>query len=475
MNGNSLEDQVSVILRLLKGKKYNTIDSQIWRKALEWISNFPEELAGKYKVELMEGLKEAFSVTEAQIMAQLAGEPLPSPIIRSTEDVLDRIIPPKGWLRDYVEYTKNTMSPLSYHVFCGLTLLGTSLGKRCKLDFGFFEVFPNLNTILVGPTGKVKKTSAVDIAKGYVHDMILCPIFPDKITPEALALALAESPRQFVYAPEFSIFFGKQRYNEGLTTLMIRLLDNPLMWSAKTITRGDVVIQEPFLHIIGGSTMSLLSSSTPDEVSSGGFLNRFVVVVEHTTNRVFPVPTKGAEELDRRIKKRLKQLLDFSGTVVFSRDGLQWYDYWFRQQHQLMQEMEESEAELAARNDQHVLKVAMLIHLSDCGDLELCSNCLQTASKLINYTVRNVPELSKLMNRSGPGKDSSSVLNMIRKLGGAIDHSTLVRRMASKMNTRTLKGYIDTLEEAGQIKISKKGLGKYYVLIGETKDADTGE
>src|SRR5258708_40366881 len=96
----------------------------------------------------------------------------------------------------------------------------------------------------------------------------------DAITPESLIDALVKSGHHFIYAPEASVFFGRQKYNEGLVTLMLRLLDSPSDYTRSTVARGEITVTDIALNILAGSTLSLLSEATPGTVTTGGFLNR---------------------------------------------------------------------------------------------------------------------------------------------------------------------------------------------------------
>lgn len=412
-------------------------------------------------------LCESCDVTESDIIASLAGvEVFPNgKKPHSQEDQLRAILPKKGWFANYDDYTAKTESPLSYHIFSSLCVLGAALGRRVYKRMGFFNVFGNYCVVLIGPTGRVKKTSACDIAKELIRKACLCPIMADKVTPESLATTLVESGHHFIYAPEFSILFGKQKYNEGLTTQIIRLLDCPESFTVSTQTRGTETISNVALTILGGTTASLLASSTPEEVTSSGFLNRFVLVVENDTERCFDIPEKGPWE--HELIEAVKRLKSYSGEIDFNREGKDWYHEWYRKRWKAIRAMaDQTQVEVSERAPVHLIRTAMLVHLVQCDNMGICVQCLEDAKNMVEYVERGVPATLLGLKSTAASQDAEHVVETLSRLGGAADHSTLLRRVAARMNTQMLKQHVKTLEESGRVKVGRKGSAIYYVLTG---------
>jgi len=461
-----LEEQVKVVLRALEGAKYQK-GSPTYVKALEWLKRWPRDVDLGLQKRLEQAICESFGVSEAEVWAAVEGRALPA-LKRSSEDELREILPKEGWLANYIKMTEQVESPLSYHVTSAFTLLGAALGRRCWFSMGFFNVYPNWSSIIVGPTGKVRKTSAVDIALSIVHELALCPVMADKVTPESFASALKESSQQFIYAPEFSVMFGKQQYNEGLVTLIIRLLDCPEVFSVRTQKRGTEEIHQPTLHVLGASTMSLLSTATPGEVLNSGFLNRFVVVVEEGTDRCFPIPVVGMDAR-RTVLDRVGALKVASGEIRLDPATNDAHTEWYRELKGELQRADEVVASMIERSQVHVLRAATLLHLAECGTENICCRCFQTAANLIRYFNLKAPSTARAVERSAQAQDSDYVLGAIVKMGGSCTHTDLVRRVSNRMNSRQLKGVITTLEERGDLHVGKRGMGRIYVLR-ETND-----
>lgn len=474
----TVESQVQIVIRALEGRQLPRT-SPIFKKALEWVGHSPSSIDVGLKRRLMTAICTTFDVRESDIINILDSEEMgapspstPSPILvaaSTEEEKLARLLPSKGWLHHYTTYTQFTECPLSYHVFCGLAVLGASLGRRVFKKMGFFNIFPNYCVILIGPTGRVKKTIAADVAKSFVHNMALCPIMADKITPESMALALLKSGHHFIYAPEFSVFFGKQRYNEGMITQMLRLLDCPASYKISTVTRCEQEVTDVALTIVGASTLSLLAKSTPDETTSSGFLNRFVLVTESDTDRCFPNPLEGPRESKEYLLRVLERMRGESGEVSWSAESHKIHEEWYLERRKMLRRLpDETSAEVMERGQIHLIRTAMNLHLADCGDYCICQRCLEIAINLMSYVESHLPDMIRTLNRSLSNQDSSYLVSALKRLGGSADHSTLLRRVASRgISSSMFKQHIKTLEEMGVLRTGKKGMATYYRLLAE--------
>ncbi len=441
----------------------------MFKQSLAWIKHFPG--GHDLRIKLIACTKQCFGISEAQLILAMEGkeyEPAVSIEEAKAEDEheLEKMLIPGGWLQQYDCYSKFNESPMSFHLVASMTVLGAAVRRKCYIDMGgVFRINGNCSALLIGPTGKVKKTTAIDLAATLVKEEALVPLMTGKGTSEAIMTELVANSNQFIYAPEFSVFMGRQRYMEGLTPMLLRLLDDPQEIEIKTISRGTQLIPYPTISILGGSTMSLLTSSTSDEVLSGGFLNRMLVVQEETTDRSFPFPRLGTGK--EKLLETLSRIKNYEGAIRLSSAAKEVYETSYRQRAKAIQAGSESFAEISQRGTIHWLRLAMLTHLAECGLGDICPRCMKFAINFVGFLEKKLPQVAKAMDRTQVSQDSDYVVDTMRRLGGAADHSTLLRRVAARLNSRTLKSVIQTLEESGQLTISKRGAAQYYMLTKE--------
>jgi hypothetical protein len=439
---------------------------------LQWLSNFPGFIDPKRKAALLDGIQQTFGVSEAEVWADIAGMELPpAPSRNGHEDperVLEASLPQDGWLHDYAEYARFVEIPLAYSLCCGLVVLGTALGRRVYVQEGHFNVYPNLSTLLIGPPARLHKSTAVNMAKKLVISANLAPIFPDKITPEALITELTESgPLQFIGASELSMFFGKQKYNEGLIPVFLKMLDTEdVPVKVKSIARSTEYLEGVTLCMIGGSTMTLLTDSSAKEVTGSGFLSRFLPIVEEETQRCFPFPMRSEAIHENRLMLTLERMKSMSGEVSFEPKAHQWYDGWYRERWKQHQSITEDDLlQCMGRGAVHLKKIATLIHLADHKDFQICIRCLEAANTLLAYSEARLPRIIKAVNTNQRSEETECVLSQLRKNGGAMDHSRLLRSLSSKgIDAARLKALLDTLKQSQEIRETQKGNLRFYVL-----------
>lgn len=469
-----LTAQIDRVIQLLDGQKFSK-GSPVFEKSLTWIENFPHSVDEARRKKLIRIVTETFDITEGEIYAYITKAEqhteghLRSELVKAERE-LEAGLPKDGWLKWYVDYTRGLESPMAYHVFCSLSVLGAALGRRVYKDKGgFFQIYPNYCVILIGPTGRVAKTSAVDVAKNLIKESVLCPIMSDAITPEAIVGALTKSGHHFIYAPEFSVFFGKQRYNEGLTTLMLRLLDSPDTYVRETLGGGEIVVTNVALTVLGGSTLSLLAGSTPDQVTSSGFLNRFMLVVENDTCREFPDPIRGDPELRRKMLAVLQRFKGLAGEMTFEPAADRWRREWYHARKKMIREVEnEMTAEVIQRGAVHFERTAMLVHLAHCDNFHICESCCKVADHLMRYAEARIPQTVAALSQTVLSRDSDYVTGVLRRLGGVLDRSTLMRRVSSKMDKTIFDRHIGSLIEQKVVRVEKRGLATIYILENPT-------
>lgn len=467
----NLEQQVLTVIRLLEGKRLDS-ESPPYKTALGWIRDWPSGLTPGLRDKLINTICQTFTVERADIFAGLEGVDRKAIVNgnherhRGSDEILRPLLPRGGWFEWYDEFTQFTESPLSYHIFSSFAVLGAALGRRTYLDMGHFNIYPNYPVVLIGPPGYVAKTSAAEIARKFVKQAALCPILADKITPESMGTALKASGHHFIYAGELAVFFGKQQYLQSLTTQMLRLLDSPAEFEIQTQARGTELIQDIALTMLGCTTPSLLASSMPQEVSSNGFLSRFTIVYEDDTARIFPRSRQGPHE--EKLLAVINRLKAYAGKLDLIPAAERFYESWYHQWWREIREVDETSAEIRSRERVHILRHAMLIHLAQCDNLQICESCISSAAKLMQFLSQNLPQVLRVIKQTGVVREADTVYEALIRMGGAVDHSNLMRR--SRMPANVFKQHIRTLEEQGRIRSGKQGGGTYYIATGVTDE-----
>ena len=95
------------------------------------------------------------------------------------------------FLRDYVTYNEGTEIPSTFALWCGLAGVSAALGRRVWIDMGPFTIFPNLYVVLVAPSARNRKSTAIGLIENMLREVRpKINIIAQSITPQAMIDAL---------------------------------------------------------------------------------------------------------------------------------------------------------------------------------------------------------------------------------------------------------------------------------------------
>jgi len=387
-------------------------------------------------------------------------------VAQRLEIELDNLLPRSGFLRKYVDYTLHSEAPLAYHLFSALVGVGATVNRRIWFNMGYYRVFPNMGVIILGPSG-IKKTSAANIMVGMLTELELTKIYSEKLTPEQLVEAMKDMAQGLIYAPEMAVFLGRQRYMEGIVPLITRFMDCPDVWASETVMRGKKVLRDVAISSLMCSTLDWFISNTSEDVVSGGFIARNIIVAQDSSPRLEPIPRPGNTLVRQALVNDLARIHSLEGELTLTPACAERYDSWYREQ---KSESNSAEHELLVtyyqRKPDHVKRVAMCLHLADCNNLLLDVHCFDRAILIMDWVERFIPPMLKRMFKTAVGHEQDLVLASIKSAGGVVEHSALVRRVQYRMNSKQMREIIQSLKEADMVEEVVDKLVHIYKLKG---------
>lgn len=207
------------------------------------------------------------------------------------------------WIGGYLLYSQPTEVPTAWHFWTGLTCIATALRRQLYIDRQAYIVWPNLYVILVGSTA-MRKSVCMDVAidvlqrANWYLDKEDCEkhnrirVSPQKCTPERFLQMIASfdttetdkdgimsdiqtASHALLYCDELVNIFGKSQFGSdtwahNLTTLYMC----PTEFDCSTITRGNEVLRNVSISMMGGSTVDWIRSSVTENFFGGGFLGK---------------------------------------------------------------------------------------------------------------------------------------------------------------------------------------------------------
>lgn len=465
---------------LLVGKSLSR-ENPVYERALVFI-----KAAGLYsltsdeKTAVTRAFQDCFKVTDSELLGILSGITVGDlqalPVLSNRSEMLRleaelwSLLPKGGFLEQYATYTLNSEAPLAYHVFCAFMAIGTVVGRKVWFNMGYYKLFPTLGVFLLGPSG-LRKTAAANIMLRIVQAVELTKVYPEKFTPEAIALSVAENGQGLLYAPEMSASLGKQKYLEGLIPLLTRLQDCPDEYVTDTVGRGKVLLKDVAISILMCSTPDWFVSNTPADTFGGGFIARNIMVMQTDTPREEDIPRPPKLELREDIVVRLMELSkSLSGEMQMDAQCRAFHKEWY---HEHKERTKNPEHPLLAtyyqRKPDHIKRVAMCLHLAERYDLLLSLESFEHARAIMEWIEQFIPPMLQSMFKTSMGETHDYVLQALKHGGGLMKHSDLVRKVQHKMDAQKLRSCLASLKEANMVAEVKNNLQHVYFIRGEEK------
>jgi len=195
---------------------------------------------------------------------------------------------PSYFLRPYQETMEaNTDAPPVYHQACAYALFGSLLTReshRCRLAEGIPPHWTNLWVILVGDSGKERKSTAMDMSLEILRRIDPHFLGPNDMSPEGLIEHLRRQPPEsgptvLLHQREFLnlLLQFRRPYSQPLKALLLELFDVPFTYR-RVLRKSTVDLLYPRATLVGGITYEFLARYGATEDWLGGFFNRCLFV-----------------------------------------------------------------------------------------------------------------------------------------------------------------------------------------------------
>lgn len=368
----------------------------------------------------------------------------------------------KGWLADYVEHTKGMEAPTAFHFATGLTVLGASLKRRCWVDQNAYKIYPAVQTLLVGPSGKVKKSTTGNYGVRLIGQERAGykPAFNRLLTSgtgEALFHELSvltnkqEEATGLLYVSELGTFLGKQEYNTNLVQILTDLFDCPDFLRRRTKGGGDEVLKNVAVSTLFCSNEDWLADAIPATAFGGGFFGRMLVFYQASTDRCFSRPRKISDEERDEIVNALEPVRFIKGEAILTPSADKLYDdYYLRHKDEWPEE--ERIVPFYERLPDHVLRMSMLLSVSEDPKREspvITERHIEKAIEILSWVFKYLPRVYSHLGGTKFGIDQVRIYEIIKRAGGQMEKQELGRRMSRRLSNKQLTEHLETMKLNG--------------------------
>lgn len=394
------------------------------------------------------------------------------------------------WLTKYLEYTENSESPISYHTWCGLSVIAGALQRRVYLKWGLGRViYPNLYVVLVGPSGRTRKGVAIGIAKDFLKKIPGITVTPESSSGrQAMIMAMKRAIVNFqdpsdgkikfhcsvtAFSEELSVFLGQGdiAYLSNLTDWY----DSKDDWEYETVGRGKDSLQGLCLNLMGGTAPDWIQSMIPQEALGGGFTSRIIFVVEEVKRKIIPkyIPTQEELEMQEVLQRDLERISQLAGEITFTEDAEKLYIDWYIDQDKKLSAglpavPDTRFAGYCERRATHLQKLMILCSASRCDDLKISAADFNRALSLLHMAEINMPKTFGGLGKSRMSDETDAVMGYIKSVR-TTTRKILLQKFYRDLDPNTLAQVEALMTQMGvlKIKLMPEQADKQYTWIGD--------
>lgn len=377
------------------------------------------------------------------------------------------------WIDAYLEYTADTESPRSYHVWTALSCIAGALQRKCYMQWGHEMIYPNMYVILVGSAGRTRKSMAINIGQDIFKDLDL-PLASESITPQALLLKMKKAEDNFIdpqgivhthssitcFSKELVTLIGHSNYE--YLGYLTDWWDSHEEWVNETIGRGIDPVQGMHLNILGATAPDWIATMFPIEAIGGGFTSRCIFIVEVNKQKHVPLPrlSNAQKKLRQALAHDLRLIALLQGEFSFDATTAEEYKIWYIRESENMQKEEYAIPDprfrsYCERRSTHLRKMCISLQASNSNSRTINIDTWNRALAILLETEKLMPDVFGGLGRSEHGQVTYDILVWIQKRR-QISKEKLFKHFYKECTWRTFNDVIDGLRASKLIDMDLK-------------------
>ena len=368
------------------------------------------------------------------------------------------------WIDAYMEYTEDSEPPKMFHLWTAISTIASAMQRKCYLRWGTLTFYPNMYIVLVAPSGKCRKGTAMDPARDLLNTLAL-PLAAESTTREALIRALREAnstnfdpntgDQHFhsslsIHAKELTVFLGYD--NQQLMMDLTDWFDCHNRWTYRTKTQGDDDIIGVWVNLIGATTPELIQNALPPDAVGGGLTSRIVFVYESRKYKTAIYPTPGDQDLYKGILSDLERVHLMAGQFKVTDEFVDIWSEWYPAQEMEPPNLGPNLSGYLERRPTHIMKLSMIVSASRSSELLITGDDINKAINVLHATEKRMPQVFSGVGKSQIISILPRIMSYIAELK-TVTKPKLMERFIADIDDFMLDRVLKTLQTMKYIQI----------------------
>jgi len=384
------------------------------------------------------------------------------------------------WVDAYLEYTSNSEPPTMFHKWVAMSVIASALQRKCRLEWGSLTFYPNLYVVLVAPSGRARKGTAMNVGLQMLEEIGI-KLAAESITREALVRELAEAQLTVidpnteapefhssltVFSPELTVFLGHQNFQ--LMSDLTDWYDCRSRWVYRTKNMGTDEIAGVWVNLIGATTPSLIQTALPMDAIGGGLTSRIIFVFEQNKQKIVPVPILTDDErmLRTKLVQDLEQIRLLQGSFRVSKDFVPLWVDWYHAQEDNPPFEDTRFMGYIERRPNHVMKLSQIMNAARTQSMIITGNDLQSAIDTLTATEQKMPLAFSGVGRLDYADIITDVMAFIYERK-AVTAKELMSRYSADVDYKLMSSILESLAIQKIVTISFDGTEKVIQYLGD--------
>ena len=374
------------------------------------------------------------------------------------------------WINGFMDFTEESEPPRLFRLWTAISVVAAALQRKCCLRWGTLDFYPNLYIVLVAPSGKARKGTAM-IPGLKLLKRVGIKLAANATTRESLIRELKMSGSSevdpevgsvdmhaslTVFSKELTVFLGYQ--NRELMANLTDWYDCDDTWIYRTKTQGIDDIRGVWLNLIGATTPDLIQTSMPRDAIGGGLTSRMIFIYEREEAKMVIMPPYGEKEkaIEEKLQYDLDKIHMLKGDFKITKEFLELYTDWRVEQKAHPPFDDPRLAGYVERRPAHVLKTCMSMSASRNSKMVITKEDLQRTIEVLNATERKMPLAFSGVGKSPVADTISSIMAVVANRG-TVTLSELMNMYYYDVDRWMMDKIVNTLHTMDFVSMSHKG------------------